>query len=130
MPVGGSIGAGVVDGSTFCDAADEVWRARVDGGAGRLMSTGCTMRSGAHANTVFGTGNNPGENTDAASSAARTIVWMVTEMTTKDDRRWFTSPLDTGYERRFRVSARRDFLNTSSIIDGVSLPVFVFCLLG
>ena len=94
------------------------------------MSTACTTRSGAHARTVFGTGNKPVENTDAASSAARTIVWMVTEMTTKDDRRWFTSPLDTAYERRFRVSARRALRNTSSIMDAVSFPVFVFCRLG
>jgi hypothetical protein len=81
------MGAAIVVRLGTGDGFDDEARARVGGGDGRSMSTACTMRSGAHARRVFGVGKRPGAKTDAASSAARTIAWTVTETTTKDDRR-------------------------------------------
>ena len=52
-PVGGSIGAAIVVRSLAGDGLDDMVRARAEGGEGRLMSTACTMRSGAHARTCL-----------------------------------------------------------------------------
>jgi hypothetical protein len=86
-PVGGSIGAAIVVRSLAGDGLDDIVRARAGGGDGRLMSTACTMRSGAHARRVFGTGKTPGATIDVARRAMRMVAWTVIEMTTKDDRR-------------------------------------------
>jgi hypothetical protein len=86
-PVGGSIGAAIVVRSLAGDGLDDMVRARAEGGEGSLMSTACTMRSGAHARSVFGTGKTPGATIDVARRATKMVAWTVTDMTTKDDRR-------------------------------------------